>query len=139
MSAAAAHPQILAATRSRTAAVALAARAAAHQGQLAALAARVALVTLQPGQADLVIDARRHGHRLVVAVAVLRQRVQVARARRGEGSVRKILDRAFAEGIGRGLVTVNVGFQNSISARGRDFRTILSSDKDLELLEWSSS
>src|SRR5579883_1641355 len=65
--------------------VALAAGAAAHQGQLAALGARVALVTLQARQAHFFLQSDAPvavvRHERLVAVAVFRQRVQVAAAR----------------------------------------------------------
>src|SRR5262249_47924835 len=72
----------------RPAGVALAAGTAADQRQLAALAARVALVALETGQADLLfhrLAGAALGPGVLVAVAaMLRQRVQVLAARRGE-------------------------------------------------------
>src|SRR5205807_1134075 len=76
-------------TRGSAAGVALAARPAAHQGELAALAARVALVALEARLANLILERLRLHRRagavgLPVGVPALAERLEVPAARRAE-------------------------------------------------------
>src|SRR5882724_2707350 len=96
-----------AATGSRAAGVALAAGAAAHQRELAALGARVAFVALEAGQPDLVDGGGTCAVGLAVAVAIglavpvaVLHRVEMAGPRRGErlGQRLRLVDNVPGDG-----------------------------------------